>query len=107
MDFTVTLPDGDMYLVDGSFSGTNNSNGGGFATTHQFQVTYEGNATGGASAADIVIVQADYVFQTTVDTVTFDRSLLGAFGPTIAASSSAYRDCKRVTRPERDGRAVR
>ena len=89
VDLTVTLPDGDMYLVDGSFGATNNSNGAGFATNHQFQVTYEGNAAGGVSAADTVIVQADYLFQTTVGTVTFDRSLLGAFGPSIAASSSA------------------
>jgi hypothetical protein len=89
VDFTLTLSDGDMYLVDGSFTGTNNSNGGGFATNHQFQVTYEGNATGAASAADTVTLEADYLFQTTVGSVTFDRALLGAFGPSIAASSSA------------------
>jgi hypothetical protein len=89
VDFNLTLSDGDMYLIDGSFTGSNNSNGGGFATNHQFQVTYEGNATGGSSAADTVIVEADYLFQTSVGTVSFDRGLLGAFGPTIAASSSA------------------
>jgi hypothetical protein len=89
VDVTFTLPDGDMYLVDGSFGATNNSNGGGFATSHQFQVTYEGNATGGVSAADTITVEADYLFQTTVGTVTFSRALLGAFGPSIAASSSA------------------
>jgi hypothetical protein len=89
LDFSITLSDGDMYLINGSFSGTNNSNGGGFSAGHVFQVTYEGNAVGGPSAADTVIVQADYAFQTTVGTVTFDRSLIGAFGPTIAASSSA------------------
>jgi hypothetical protein len=89
MDFTLTLPDGDTYLVDGSFTGTNNNNGGGFSTNHLFQVTYEGNATGGPSAADTITVEADYLFQTTVGTVTFGRSLLGAFGPSIASSSSA------------------
>ncbi len=89
LDFTVTLSDGDVYLINGSFDGTNNSNGGGFSTNHAFQVTYEGNANGGLSAADTVTVQAYYAFQTTVETVTFDRSLIGAFGPSIAASSSA------------------
>jgi hypothetical protein len=89
LDYTVTLPDGDMYLVDGTFGATNNSDGSGFATSHQFQVTYEGNGAGGPSAADTVIVEADYLFQTAVGSVTFDRSLLGAFGPTIAATSSA------------------
>jgi len=88
VDFSLTLADGDNYLIDGSFTGSNNSNGGGFSTNHAFQVTYEGNATGGTSAADTVIVQAYYAFQTTVGSVTFNRSLLGAFGPTIAASSS-------------------
>jgi hypothetical protein len=52
-------------------------------------VAYEGNATGGPSAADTITVEAFYGFQTTVSAVTFDRSLLGAFGPTIAPSSSA------------------
>jgi hypothetical protein len=98
VDYTVTLPDGDMfpnpsirdaYLVDGTFGATNNSDGSGIASSHQFQVTYEGNGAGGPSAADTVIVEADYLFQTAVGSVTFDRSLLGAFGPSIAATSSA------------------
>jgi hypothetical protein len=33
-------------------------------------------------------VEADYLIQTSVGTVTFDRDLLGAFAPSIAASSS-------------------
>jgi hypothetical protein len=89
VDFTFTLPDGDMYLVDGSFTGSNNSDGSGIATNHQFQITYEGNGAGGPSAADTVTVQADYLFQTAVGSVTFDRALLGAFSPSIAATSSA------------------
>ena len=88
LNFTLTLPDGDRYLVNGSFTGTNNSNGGAFSTNHAFQVTYEGNATGGASAADTIVVQAEYAMETTVGSVVFNRDLIGAFGPTIAASSS-------------------
>lgn len=86
---SITLPNGDMYQVFGSFNGTNNSDGSGFTTGHTFEVAYEGNATGGPSAADTITVEAFYGFQTTVSTATFDRSLLGAFGPTIAPSSSA------------------
>ena len=38
---------GETY-VDGTFGATNNSDGSGFATSHQFQVTYEGNGAGGS-----------------------------------------------------------
>jgi hypothetical protein len=55
VDLTVTLPDGDTYLIDGSFSGTNNADGSGFTVSHLFQVTYEGNATGGPPAADLTL----------------------------------------------------
>lgn len=89
VDVTLTLADGDTYLVDGSLTGTNNSNGGGFSTGHNFQVTYEGNGSGGASQADTITVEAFYEFETTVSPVTFDRDVVGAFGPTIASSSSA------------------
>lgn len=88
VDYTLTLADGDMYLIDGSF-GDSNGNGGSFSTNHLFQVTYEGNATGGPSAADTITVEAYYLFQATVGSVTFSRDLIGAFGPTIASSSSA------------------
>ncbi len=89
VDLTVTLADSDMYLIDGSFTDTNNSDGSGFSTGHLFQVTYEGNASGGPSAADTVTIQAYYAIQAAVSTVTFNRELIGAFGSTIAASSSA------------------
>jgi hypothetical protein len=88
-DFTVTLADGDRYLVNGSFSGSNDSNGGGFSASHDFEVTYEGNAHGGASAADTVAVEGYYSFATTLATVGEGRGVIGAFGPTIAPSSSA------------------
>jgi hypothetical protein len=32
--FTITLPDGDTYLIDGSFSGTNNADGSDFTVSH-------------------------------------------------------------------------
>jgi hypothetical protein len=77
-----------MFLVNGSFTGTNNGNGAGFSANHLFQVTYEGNASGGASQADTITLQAFYAFQTTVASVTFFRDVVGAFGPGIAGSSS-------------------
>jgi hypothetical protein len=89
VDISITLPDGDSYLIFGSFNGTNNSNGTGFSVGHDFEVKYEGNATGGPSAADTVNVEAFDAFQTTVGSVIFDRDLIGSFGPGIAASSSA------------------
>ncbi len=88
-DFTITLPDTDTYLIYGSFTDSNNSDGSGFAAGHDFQVVYEGNAVGGPSAADTVTVQAYYAFQAAVASTTFSRGLIGAFGPTIAPASSA------------------
>ncbi|HUE23667.1 MAG TPA: PEP-CTERM sorting domain-containing protein [Bryobacteraceae bacterium] len=88
-DFTFALPDGDVYLIDGSFTGTNNSNGSSASNVYDFQVTYEGNATGGPSAADTITVQRDAAFQTSLASADFDTSLVGAFSPGIAASSSA------------------
>jgi hypothetical protein len=89
VNFTFTLPDGDTYLIDGSFSGTNNADGSGITVSHLFQVTYEGNATGGPSAADTISVELFDAFQAAVGSVVLDRDLIGAFSPTIAASSSA------------------
>jgi hypothetical protein len=89
VDSTVTLPDGDMYLIDGTFTGTNNSNGDSVTNSYLFQVTYEGNPAGGESAADTVTVEAEFAFQTTLSTGDFHENMVGAFGPTIAASSSA------------------
>src|SRR5580658_3409731 len=86
VDFTFTLPDGDTYLIDGSFSGTNNADGSGFTVSHLFQVTYEGNAGGGPSAADTINVEQFDAFQAAVSSVVFDRELIGGFSPAIAAS---------------------
>jgi hypothetical protein len=83
---TLTLADGDRYLIYGSFSGSNGS--GTFSTNHDFEVIYEGNARGGASAADTITVDALYSFQGS-GTDTFYRDVIGEFASTIAASSSA------------------
>jgi hypothetical protein len=92
VDFTITLPDSDTYSIDGSFTDTINSTGSRFSLDYPFQITYEGNATGGSSAADTVTVLADYAFQAAYSTASATSDLIGAFGPTIAASSSAS-DC--------------
>ena len=88
IDFSVTLADGDTYLINGSFTDTNQGVLAG-GVNHLFQVTYEGNVTGGASSADSITVQAYYALQTTESSELIFRNVLGAFGPTIAASSSA------------------
>ncbi|HUI53612.1 MAG TPA: hypothetical protein VLY04_01485 [Bryobacteraceae bacterium] len=61
----------------------------GFSVGHLFQVTHEGNAEGGPSAADTISVEQFDVVETTQSSVLFGRDLIGAFGSTIAASSSA------------------
>jgi|GEM_PF-3182481 len=81
VDFTVTLPDGDRYLIDGSFTSSNNGNGAGFGAGHLFQVTFEGNVPGGTSEADTINVQADFAFDTTAHARALDRDVVGAFGP--------------------------
>jgi len=77
-----------MYLIYGSFTDSNNSDGGG-SNIYDFQVTYEGNTRGGPSAADTLTVQRDATFQASISSVDFDTTLVGAFSPGIAASSTA------------------
>jgi hypothetical protein len=85
VDFTITLSDGDMYLIDGSFTDTNNGDGSAVTLNHLFQVTYQGNATGGASLADSVTVQVDSASQTALGSGSFNSTLLGAFVPQLSA----------------------
>src|SRR5215472_3151065 len=88
-DFTFVLPNNDTYLIYGSFIGTNDSNGSSASNTYKLQVNYEGNANGGPSAADTITVQRDAAFMTSISSALFDTTLIGAFSPGIAASSSA------------------
>jgi hypothetical protein len=88
-DFTFALPNGDMYLTYGSFTDNNNGDGSGANNAYAFQVTYEGNASGGPSSADTITVQRDASFQASIGSVDFFTTLVGAFSPGIAASSSA------------------
>jgi hypothetical protein len=88
-DFLFTLANGDMYLIDGSFTDNNNSDGSGASNSYAFQVTYEGNANGGLSGADTITVQRDAEFETSIASADFTTSLIGAFSPGIAATSSA------------------
>jgi hypothetical protein len=87
-DFTFALPDGDTYLIYGSFTGTNNSDGGG-SNVYGFEVVYEGNGIGGPSEADTITVQRDAAFQASISSADFVTRFIGAFSPGIAASSSA------------------
>jgi hypothetical protein len=89
VDFSFTLPDGDSYLIYGSFSGTNNGDGSGFSAGHDFEVMYLGNGTGGPSAADTLNIEQFDAYQTSVSSVVFDRDLIGQFSSDIAPSSSA------------------
>ena len=87
--FTHTLSNGDKYQISGLAWGSSNSNGGYLPGSTLFQVTYEGNATGGASAADTVTVEWPWGAQTGYGYGYFGYNLTGAFSPDIAASSSA------------------
>jgi hypothetical protein len=88
-DLTVTLPDGDIYLIDGSFSTGNNGDGSSLTAGYIFQVTYEGNAGGGPSAADTITVERDLAYETSLSSLNTLTTLMGAFSPGIAASSAA------------------
>jgi hypothetical protein len=89
VDLEVTLPDGDQYRVFGSF--INGSDGVGSVTgeiNHDFEVEYLGNATGGLSAADTITVEQFDTNEAGTSSVFLYRSIVGAFSPDIAASSS-------------------
>jgi len=88
-DFLYTLANGDTFLIDGSFTDNNNSDGSGANNSYAFQVTYEGNPTGGLSGADTITVQRDAEDATSVSSADFFTTLFGAFGGSIASSSSA------------------
>jgi hypothetical protein len=87
--YTFTLANGDKYLIDGSSTGSNNSNGGYLPLTTTFQVTYEGNGVGGVSQADAITIDWYAAFETTYGYGNFGEGLSGAFGRRIARSSSA------------------
>jgi hypothetical protein len=88
-DNTITLANGDMFQVFGTFGGMNPA-AGDFSTSHDFQVVYEGNVTGGSSGNDTVDVTLLYLFASGgSSSATFDRDVIGAFGPGVASSSSA------------------
>jgi hypothetical protein len=88
-DVTVTLPDSDRYMIYGSFPASNNSDGSSVTTNYTFQVTYQGNSTGGPSAADTITVERELAYETSFASLNASTTLLGAFSPGIAASSSA------------------
>lgn len=86
--FTETLPNGDKYLINGSWTATNNSNGSNLGFEAIFQVTYEGNAAGGASAADTITVDWYSAFQTPHSEIGFTWYFNGAFSHNVSPSSS-------------------
>lgn len=85
----ITLANGDIFQVFGTF-GASNASGGGFSTNHDFQVTYEGNPTGGLSGADTINVMLYYAFASGgSSSANFNRDVIGAFSPGVASSSTA------------------
>ena len=85
----VTLADGDVYQIFGTFNGSNGS-AASFATGHDFQVTYEGNANGGPSQSDIINVDLLYTFADGgITSANYNRDVEGAFGGGIGSSSTA------------------
>jgi hypothetical protein len=88
-DISLTLADGDEYLIYGSMTEFNNSNGTVASNTYAFQVTYEGNASGGPSAADTINVERYNGAETSLAVASYYVSFIGGFSPGIAATSSA------------------
>lgn len=90
-DFDYVLANGDTFLINGSMTSINSSDGGaGTLNTFAFQVTYEGNASGGPSGLDTIGIDRLSEFATTALEVNhFNSTLIGAFSPDIAAGSSA------------------
>ncbi|HEY1754004.1 MAG TPA: hypothetical protein VGG72_01315 [Bryobacteraceae bacterium] len=88
-DFSLTLPNGDMYRIYGSTTTNNNSDGAGSSDSYDFQVTYEGNASGALpSSADTIVVQRYVTVEASASSGSFDTSLIAAFSSGIASSSS-------------------
>jgi hypothetical protein len=87
VNFTLTLGNADIYEIYGSFIAGNDVSG--FSAGYLFEIVYEGNATGGASEADTIMIEQLNTYQTAF---AFNRGstlgMIGAFGPTIASSSS-------------------
>ncbi len=88
-DFTFTLPDSDTYLIYGSFTHVNDGDGAGMYNTYAFQVTYEGNSSGGPSAADTITILRTASTEASAGLFEGYTTFIGAFSPGIAASSSA------------------
>jgi len=86
--YTFTLPNGDKYLLNGSSWGSNNNNGSYLPAAGVFQITYQGNSAGGASAADTITVDWYLAFESIYSSCNCEFDLSGAFSPDIAASSS-------------------
>jgi hypothetical protein len=86
---TLTLSNGDQYFINGTSWGSNNCCGSYVPFGPLFQITYEGNASGSASAADTITVDWYGAFQ--VDEYNYCNcgfDLAGAFGPGMASTSS-------------------
>lgn len=87
-DYTLTLPDSDVYRVYGYFDAANSSGVLAGAVNHDFEVLYEGNSHGGASASDSITVDGLYALATGYSSESIYRNIVGAFGGDIGAASS-------------------
>ncbi|HZQ52574.1 MAG TPA: PEP-CTERM sorting domain-containing protein [Bryobacteraceae bacterium] len=88
-DYTLTLANNDVYRVFGNFSATNSSGAVAGAVNHAFEVLYEGNGSGGASAAaDTITVEGLYTLATGLTSELGFRSVIGSFGGGISGASS-------------------
>jgi hypothetical protein len=85
---THTLSNGDKYLINGSWTAENNSNGSNLGFEAIYQVTYEGNAAGGASAADTITVDWYSAFQTPYSLIGLKLYFDGAFSHNVSPSNS-------------------
>jgi hypothetical protein len=88
VSYKLTLANKDKYLINGTFTCSNNSDGGYLPCSLAFQVTYEGNPKHGNSAEDTITVNWYNASETTYGYGYFTFDLNGAFSQNIADSSS-------------------
>jgi uncharacterized protein (TIGR03437 family) len=84
---SVTLANGDIYSITGSFISHDIFIAGVNFLTVEFEAVYVGNGSGAASQADTLTLDLLTAYQTNIST-SVQASMNGHFGPTVASSSS-------------------
>ncbi len=87
---TTTLGNGDVFSIAGTAAANSNSDGTTLPEGVDLQVTYLGNAMGGASLSDTIDVDIFVAFDTDLSSGLFNAGDFGYLGDGLATGSSAY-----------------